>query len=153
MRIQPTRRWKNEEGASLLEFSFVAVLFIMVLLFVVELSRMVLVYTALNQAARAGTRYAIVHGGVRSGTLGTTADSPSGPTNYSQIQTVTKNFASTGLLNPNNVTVAVAYPDGTNLPGSAVTVTVSYTYDPLVSYFGSVLNKTMGSTSEGVIVF
>jgi len=50
-------------------------------------------------------------------------------------------------------TVTVNYPNGSNAAGKRVTVTVSYPYDPIVPYFSTILNKTMGSTSEGIITF
>jgi len=154
MRVLRMKCLRSDSGSSLVEFAFVAVLFIIVLLSVVEMTRMALVYTTMTQAARAGARYAIVHGGERTGSG---VDGPSGiacaPTSCTQINTVVQNFASAGLLNTDDLTVTVSYPDGANTVGSRVNVTVSYTYDPLVSYFGSVLNKNLGSTSQGVITF
>ncbi len=148
------RRWKKDEGASLVEFAMVAFMFIMVLLSVVEMGRMILVYTSIANAARAGSRYAIVHGSDRTGSG---IDGPSGPscapTSCTQINTVVRNYAGTGLLNSSNVTVTVAYSNAKNDPGQTVTVTATYTYDPLIGYFGSILNKTLGSTSQGVITF
>ena len=52
-----------------------AVLTVIMLLFVVEMGRMLLVYTTVANAARAGVRYAIVHGSTR--TAGSTVDSAS----------------------------------------------------------------------------
>lgn len=154
MRTLNIRRFKREEGATLVEFSLVAVLLVIVLLSVAEMGRMVLVYTTMANAARAGARYAIVHGGERTGSG---ADGPSGPScgpsSCTQINTVVQNFAAAGLLNSSNVTTTVSYPDGTNTAGSRVQVTVSYTYDPLLRRYASILNKTLGSTSEGVITF
>jgi Flp pilus assembly protein TadG len=124
-------------------------MFIIVLLGVVEMGRMVLVYTTLANAARAGARYAIVHGADQT-------VSPSGPGNpctCTQVQTVVKNFASAGLVNTSLLTITVNYPDNSNNAGSRVTVSVSYPYDPLVKFFNSLLNQTMGSTSQGVITF
>jgi len=136
-----------EEGSSLVEFSMVAFLFVIVLLGVVEMARMVLVYTALNDAARAGVRYAIVHG----------SDSSSAVAACNlcddELATTVQNFAASGLIHRSSVTTKLTLPDGATKPGSRVDVTVSYTYDPLVSYFGSKLNVPMGATSEGVIVF
>lgn len=146
MKICVAKRWRAEQGSALIEFSLIAFMFIIILLGIVELGRMVLVYTTLANAARAGARYAIVHGG----DLTTGA---SGPGNTAQIQTVVENFASAGLLNTNNLTVTVTYPNGINTAGGLVSVAVSYPYDPLVAYFSSTLNVTMGSTSEGVIAF
>jgi Flp pilus assembly protein TadG len=155
MRTTNTGGWKQNDGATMVEFAFVVILLIMVLLGVVEMSRMILVYNAIADAAKAGARYAMVHGVDRTGSG---IDGPSSATSYSQVQTVAKNYAAAGLLNSNNVTVTVSYPNhsGTvagNYPGDPVDVTVSYTYDPLVGYFSSMLNKSLASTSRGVITY
>lgn len=137
-------------GSSLVEFSLISFMFVIVLLGVVEMGRMVLVYTTVANATRAGARYAIVHGGDRTGSG---IDGASGPGNVNEIQTVVQNFASAGLINTSNLTISVTYPDGNNSAGSSVSVTTTYPYDPLVTYFNSFLSATMGSTSEGVITF
>lgn len=134
----------------MVEFSLIAVMLVIVLLAIVEMGRMVLVYTTVANAARAGARYAIVHGGERTGSGAT---GPSGPGSTTQVQTVVKNFASAGLLNTSNLTITVSYPNGLNTAGSLVSVTVTYPYDPLVPYFSTILSTTLGSTSEGVITF
>ncbi len=144
-------RWKMDEGSSLIEFSLIAFTFIFVLFGIVEMGRMVLVFTTVANAARAGARYAIVHGGERTGSG---VNGPSGTTcPCAQVETVVKNFASTGLVDTSRLTINVTYPNGTNTAGSLVSVTVTYPYDPLVGYFNSMLSKTLGSTSQGVITF
>jgi Flp pilus assembly protein TadG len=150
MRRRGIEPWRADRGSTLIEFSLVVFMFIIVLFGVVEMGRMVLVYTTMANAARAGARYAIVHGGdqTASGVNG-----PSGPGNTTQVQTVVRNFASAGLLDPTRLTITVTYPNGVNSAGSPVSVTVTYPYDPFVSYFNSVLAVTMGSTSQGVITF
>jgi Flp pilus assembly protein TadG len=150
MRVRGVRRWSMDQGSNLVEFSLIAFMFIIVLVGIVEMGRMVLVYTTVANAARAGARYAIVHGGDRTGSG---YDGPSGPGSTTQVVTVVKNFASAGLLNTANLTITVAYPGAKNTAGYPVTVTVTYPYDPLVRYFNSLLATTMGSTSEGVITF
>jgi Flp pilus assembly protein TadG len=147
--------WKREEGDTLVEFSLVAFLLIMILFGVVEMSRMILVYTTIADAARAGVRYAMVHGGDRSGSGSTGPSGPSSGTSCTcpEVQTVVNAYAAAGLINTANVTTTVTYPDSTNLPGSHVTVAVQYTYNPLVSYFSPSLTKTLSSTSQGVITF
>lgn len=151
MRINCLRRGKLDQGSTLVEFSLVAFMFIIVLFGVVEMGRMILVYTTLAQAARAGARYAIVHGAERTGS-GVTG--PSGPTcPCPQVQTVVTNFASAGLLDTSKLTINVTYPNGTSTAGSLVSVTVTYPYDPLVTFFNSMLSTTMGSTTQGVITF
>lgn len=150
MKIRDGRRWKMEQGDSMVEFTLIAFMFIMVLLGVVEMGRMVLVYTTVANAARAGARYAIVHGGERTGTGAT---GPSGQGSTTQVETVVKNFASAGLLDTNKLTITVTYAGGLNTAGSLVSVTVTYPYDPLVRYFNSMLSTTLGSTSQGAITF
>jgi hypothetical protein len=113
---------------------------------------MILVYTTVAHSARAGARYAIVHGAQRS--TGTGADGSSGPTcPCSQVETVVTNYASAGLLDPSRLTIDVAYPDSSNAIGSRVDVTVTYPYNPMIGYFSAALSKDLSSTSEGIIEY
>ena len=147
MRRLAAIRWSRDRGATLVEFAMVVFLLIIVLLSIVEMGRLVLVYTTMANAARAGARYAIVHGGdLSSGASGPAADPAA-------VITVVKDFASAGLLNTDNLVVHVTYPSGLNTAGYPVVVTTSYVYDPLVSYFDSSLSVMLGSESEGVITF
>jgi len=145
------RRGKHihDRGQTLVEFSIVALLSVILLLSIVEISRMALVYTTVANAARAGARYSIVHGGTRTGSG---VDGPSGPApNPPQVITVVKNFASAGLLTTANLIITVNYPGASNAPGQLVSVTVIYPYDPLTTYFP--LRVRLGSMSQGVIAF
>jgi Flp pilus assembly protein TadG len=142
-------RWRENRGSSLVEFALISFMFVMVLAGVVEVGRMVLVYNTIANAAREGTRYAIVHGADQT-------VSPSGPGNpctCTDVKTVITNFASAGLINTSAMTITVSYPDGNNNAGSHVSVKVLYTYDPFVNFFNSLLNTTLGSTSQGVITY
>jgi Flp pilus assembly protein TadG len=152
----PRRKCRACNGQTLVEFSVVALLTVIMLLFIVEIGRMLLVYTTVANAARAGVRYAIVHGNTR--TTGTTVDNASGPaSDPAQVLTVVKNFASAGLLTTSLLVVHVTYPDqpqpllAANAPGQYVTITVVYPYNPLITYFSKTLR--LGSQSQGVIVF
>ena len=137
-------------GQGLVEFSLVAVMLVLMLLFIVEISRMVLVYTTVANAARAGMRYAIVHGSSRA--TGLTVNSASGPgADPAQVLTVVNNFASAGPLRRGLLVVHATYPGSSNAPGQIVVVTAVYPYDPLTTYFYKSLR--LGSTSQGVIVF
>jgi Flp pilus assembly protein TadG len=132
------------------EFSLVALLTVIMLLFIVEMGRMLLVYTTVANAARAGLRYAIVHGSTRA--AGSTLDSASGPgNNPAQVLTVVSNFASTGLLTTSLLVVNVTYPGASNAPGQSVNISVVYPYNPLTTYFAKTLR--LGSATQGVIVF
>lgn len=141
-----SERTRSERGSSLIEFGLIAVLLVMVLFGVVEICRMFLVYNDVAHAARAGVRYAIVHG----------SDNPASTTD---IQTVVKNFLSSAPMDTASagLTVNVDYPDTVGgatckNPGCRVQVTVAYTYDPFVSYF-SMSGISLHSTSKGVITF
>jgi Flp pilus assembly protein TadG len=142
-------RWREDRGNNLVEFALISFMFIMVLAGVVELGRMVLVYNTIANAAREGTRYAIVHGADQT----STPSGPGNPCTCTAVNTVITNFASAGLINTSAMTITVAYPNGNNNAGSPVTVKVLYTYDPFVGFFGSLLNVTLGSTSEGIITY
>jgi len=142
------QRWRR--GQSLVEFSVSAFLIVVMLLFVAETGRMLLVYASIANAARAGVRYAIVHGSSRS--AGVTIDSASGPGNDpGPVLTVVRNFAGIGLLSTNLLIVHVTYPGASNAPGQQVKISVVYPYDPLTTYFSKTLR--LGSVAEGVIVF
>jgi hypothetical protein len=114
------------------------------------MGRMLLVYTAVANAARAGLRYAIVHGSTRA--AGSTMNSASGPgNNPAQVLTVVSDFAGSGLLTTSLLVVNVTYPGGSNAPGQNVTISVVYPYNPLTTYFSKTLR--LGSATQGIIVF
>lgn len=139
------RRLKHSEGSTLVEFSLVLLMLLIAIFGIVEMARVVLVYTTIANSARAGARYAIVHGGdLTSGASGTGNDAA--------VKTVVKNFASAGTLQLADSNITVTYSPS-NTAGSTVTVKVVYTYSPLLAYFDSLLNVRLGSTSQGVITF
>jgi Flp pilus assembly protein TadG len=144
------RRLTLRRGQSLVEFSVVTVLTLIMLLFIVEMARMVIVYTAVANAARAGVRYAVVHGSSRP--VGTAVYDASGPAaNPAQVLTVVNDFAGCGMLTTSLLVINVTYPNASNAPGQPVNITVVYPYDPLTTYFTKTLR--LGSASQGRIVF
>ena len=151
MRNRGTSWWKADEAAAWWSLALIAFTFIILLLSVVEMGRMLLVYTTIANAARAGARYAIVQ--VESELEAASTDRAARPAPARKWTESYKNFASAGLVTTSNLTITVAYPDGTNTAGSRVTVKVMYPYDPLIRFFSSMLGTTMGTVSEGVITF
>ncbi len=144
----PIRR--SSAGQSMVEFSLVCFMVGVVMLAVIEIGRMMLVYTTVANAARAGARYGIVHGSSR--TSGASMSNASGPgNNPAQVVSVVTDFAAAGALNTARLVVTVTYPGGSNAPGQLISVTARYPYDPLTTWFS--LRVTLGSTTEGVIVF
>jgi Flp pilus assembly protein TadG len=123
----------------LIEFALSALMLIILLFGVFEITRMLLVYTTIANSARIGTRFAIAHGS-SSGTAAATA---------SDVQAVVTNYLGTAPMNTGSALISVTGAGGAI--GSTVTVTVNYQYDPFMTYFP--LNVYLASTSQGVIAF
>jgi Flp pilus assembly protein TadG len=153
---------KSEQGNATAEFALISVMFIMLLLGVIEMGRMILVYTTIAHAAKYGERYAIVHGYFRTGSTDTTNTGPTA----TDIRTQVQNFSGIAPLTPGNVNVAVNYPglsgetycsgatgELANATGCPVQVNVTYPFTPLLGYFNAMLSVNLSSTSEGVITY
>ena len=102
MRPNQINRVSKRRGQTLVEFSVSVFMFVMLLIGVVEICRIILVYTTIANAARAGVRYAIVHG---------THNPPA-----TSVATIVNNYLGPGSVNTGTATVNVEYP-GT--PGCA----------------------------------
>jgi Flp pilus assembly protein TadG len=140
----------RQRGSTLIEFSIVSLLLFTVVFATIEFNRMLLIYTAVANAARAGARYAIVHGSSRTGTG---VDAASGPgANPSQVVTVVQTYAGASPLNPSRLTIHVTYPNSSNAPGNLVRVAVTYAYDPF-TWSTLPLAVNLGSQSQGIIEF
>lgn len=144
----------RERGATLVEVPFAFLWVFLVIFGLVESGRLMLAYTTLAQAARAGTRYAIVHGSYRTGSG---MDGPSGPGNTANVEAVVKNVTTPAGLPATKVTVYDSgtepmYPDGTNDVGARVRVKVSYSFTSLVPLVAP-FNVTIGGASAGVICY
>ncbi len=126
-------------GQTLVEFALVGFMLIAVILSVVEVSRLMLVYTTVADAAREGARYAIVHG----------SDSSS-PAAASDVIQAVRSFAGGGLVTSSLLNITVS-PDPVGTAGTSVTVQVTYPYDPFTTYFP--WGVTLGSKSQGVVTF
>ena len=157
------RRGARRCGSAQIELALVLLLLCLLLVVFIDFGRMLLVYNAVANAARAGVRYAMVNGNgqyTRPG-LGP-ADNPP------EVVAVIKNFVSSGMLRTSSFAtsctpsgdsrICVTYPGGTfncsgalNAPGCPVDVTVVYRYDLLLNYFP--LNVRLGSRSRGVITY
>jgi Flp pilus assembly protein TadG len=139
------RRLQHAEGSTLVEFGLTVLVLLILIASIIEMGRLVLAYTTVANSARAGARYAIVHGGdLTSGASSSTDDSA--------VKTVVKNFAGAGTIQLVDSNITVTYsPD--NLAGSTVTVKVVYTYSPMFGYFSSLLGVHLGSTSQGIITY
>ena|SRR5690242_5506490 len=139
------RGLRHSEGATLVEFGLTILVLLILVAGIIEMGRLVLAYTTVANSARAGARYAIVHGGDLTSGASSSADT-------SAVKTVVKNYATAGTIQLVDSNITVTYsPD--NLAGSTVTVKVVYTYSPMFGYFSSLLGVRLGSTSQGVITY
>lgn len=154
----PGRRRSRERGRgqALLEFALVAPIFFFILFAILEFGRAVYVTQVLNNAAREGARYAIVHGaasqcpsGPFPAAYGT--DNPCDPTGDLYVVPKVKSFA---IAIPNTETAdfavsvrwcaddgdvgdcpdtnSVARGDGSNDRNETVVVSITYIYRPLL---------------------
>lgn len=131
-------------GQSTLEFGLSSLLLLLLMFGVFEMSRMLLIFTTVNNAARAGARFAIVHG----------ADNPPAT---NQIQTLVKGYLSAAPMNTANPNLVITVSGAGGTVGSTVSVSVTYPYDPFIGFytkfFGSTNSFNISSTTTGVITW
>jgi Flp pilus assembly protein TadG len=155
---QSTRRTRSrllrEEGSSIVEIALSMIVLSMILFGLLRMCMALYTYHFVSDAAREGTRYAIVHGSACQ------VSGVSCTVTTAQIQTYVKNLGFPGI-NPAAITVTTtyaAYPAGTtcspsaacNNPGNLATVTVQYVF-PLSIPYVKTRTLTMSSTSAMVI--
>ncbi|HTU51110.1 MAG TPA: TadE/TadG family type IV pilus assembly protein [Acidobacteriaceae bacterium] len=144
----------REQGASIVEMAFSMLILLAIMFGLIEACFALYTYHFISDAAREGSRYAIVHGSAcLNGGVSCTATTD-------QIQTYVENLGFPGI-NPSNMTVTTTYapyPAGgtctpsaaCNNPGNLATVTVNYNF-PLSIPFVSSSVIAMSSTSSMVI--
>jgi len=131
------------KGSSLIEFTFLLLPLLGLIFGSVEMDRMLLAYNSVGESARAGVRYAAVHGWYATGT-GTCTSA-----NTTDVINVVKTFAGMGILNPNLVNATVTCANRN--VGSVVSIAVSYPYDPFTSFFP--LSVTLTTVASGTFAF
>jgi Flp pilus assembly protein TadG len=152
-------RWHEEEGQSLVEMAMSLTILLTFVFAVWEIGFGLYSYHFVSEAAREGTRYAMVRGS----SLGTNCAAPGPPTCIAQsadIQTYVKDLGFPGI-NPTLMTVTpswAGYPTGTtcspsaacNNPGNLVTVKVQYNF-PLNVPFLPAHTYSLSSQSAMII--
>jgi Flp pilus assembly protein TadG len=172
-RLRQLRR-KGEQGVGLVEYAFILIIFLTLILGISGFGQMLYVYHAVNNAAKEGTRWAAVNGatcGDDSSCNGTNGMN-SGPASLAQIQThvtaqlpasldqsivaVTANWSApsappgTPAMSPPICTTAVGGTPATpNAQGCTVSVQVSYPYNFYFPFIPTTTATTAPCTSAG----
>ncbi len=136
----------GERGSALVEFAIASTVTLMMIFGIIDYGRGLYTYHLVSNAARAGSRYAIVRG---------SACTVAGcPATSDQIQTFVRGLAPG--VDPAQLTVTTSWPGnaagcagGANDPGCPVTVTVAYPFKFLVRLMPSF---TMQMTSASTMV-
>ena len=117
----------GRRGQALVEFALVAPIFFLLLFAIIDFGRYVYYVEILNNAAREGTRYAIVHGELSIAPTGPPGD-PSG----AAVREVVRKYA-VGVIGDSTVLdIQPSWPDGDNVRESLVTVIVTYQFRSLI---------------------
>jgi hypothetical protein len=135
---------REQTGQTLVEFTLIFLLFIMLLFGIVEGGRLIYDFGIVSQAAREGVRYASVRG--------STCKLPGGPS-CTATEAEIKNYVvgkAIGLLTTANVAVSwPGPPTGSTAPGKIISIQTTYPFTPLVWFIPSV---TLRSQSQMVII-
>ena len=134
---------RRESGQAIVEFALTALIFLTLLVFILDGSRIFWQYLTVTEAARVGARYAIVHGA-----QSTPTTEKVGPGDYTAL---TKEIKRTAVgLDPATLTVTPTWPTG-NGSGSSVTVIVTYSVQPITRLFWPGQTFTFSAQSTMVI--
>jgi len=131
--MRKRRQQARFQGQTLVEFALVLPVMILIILGVVEYGRAYYTASLLQNAAREGARYGILHP--------TWIDSDDNP-DPNNITARTRQFI-VGL-DVNKLTITVSFPDGTTTRGSRLRVTVTY---PCQSFVPFLRNYTLRGQS------
>jgi Flp pilus assembly protein TadG len=124
----PRMARRRTRGQALAEFAIVAPVFFLLIFAILDFGRYVYYVQVLNNAAREGARYAIVHGSNSFQPAGPNPDDPA-------VDSVVRNYA-VGVTGASALTVSSVWGTPPNPPtnnrGSKVDVSVSYAFHPLI---------------------
>jgi Flp pilus assembly protein TadG len=123
--LEPAQRAHGERGSALVEFAMGSTIALTVLFGIIDCGRALYTYHAVSNAARLGSRYAIVHG--------SSCALAGCPVSASALQTYVRDL--TPAIDANSLTVTPAWATAPGCPGAPfqaagcqVTVTVTYPF-------------------------
>ena len=122
------RTERRPRGQALVEFAFVVPLFLLLMFAIIDFGRYVYYVQVINNAAREGARYAIVHG-----SKGIPATGPgSSDSGGDKVKSVVRNYAIGVIGSDADLVIDPQWPDGTNVRESTVRVAVTYGFRSLI---------------------
>jgi Flp pilus assembly protein TadG len=150
----------DEEGSAIMETAMSIIILLTFMFGVMEGSLAIYSYHFISEAAREGTRYAIVRGSTAGAACGTSYNSYDCMASSGNIQSYVQNLGYPGII-PSNLTVSsvwAAYASGNscpasppcNSPGNQVTVKVTYSF-PLNVPFIPPHTYSMSSSAAMII--
>jgi Flp pilus assembly protein TadG len=139
---------RGENGETLVAFAVTLPILLSFLFGMVQVCLVFYTYEWISEAAREGTRYAMVHGSTceSSGGVSCTVSGTSGAGSFLSVNSYVSAF---GLpnLGGGTMNVVTTYPDGDEVPPHRVMVNVTYTF-PYKIPFASTKPISLSSTSE-----
>jgi Flp pilus assembly protein TadG len=161
------RHRNRQRGSSLVEFAFIILVLLAMILGIVDFCRAAYAYHFVSEAAREATRWAAVNGSTCAGDGSCDGTSPmnSGPASTSDIQTFVTSLVPPGI-DSTKITTTPTWPvqangpticsTTKNAPGCTVKVKVSYSFSflfPTVyKAFSSTGTITLSGSSEMIVV-
>ena len=135
------RKVRCQKGATLVEFALSwTIFFIITIVGVMDFGRSIWAYNLVSHAARAGVRYAMVHG-----------SQSANPATAADIEAIARKQAF--FLEQSNLTVTTTWEDAASKDaGTDVEVRVLYTFTPLLGVFQAG-TFDLGSKSKKVITY
>ena len=134
------RKVRCQKGATLVEFALTFTIFFLVTIVgVMDFGRGIWAYNLVSHAARAGVRYAMVHG-----------SQSANPATAAEIEAIARKQAF--FLEQSNLTVTTTWEDPSQDAGSDVEVRVLFRFTPLLGVFEAGTFH-LGSKSKNVITF
>jgi Flp pilus assembly protein TadG len=152
------RNMRGEEGAVIMETAMSMIILLTFMFGVMEAGFALYSYHFISEAAREGTRYAIVRGATWGTACGTSYNSYDCTASLGNVQSYVTNLGFPGI-NPSNMTVTPVWSTYTggstcgtpcNSAGNLVTVTVQYNF-PLAVPFIPAHTYAMSSSAAMVI--
>ncbi len=144
-----TAKQRRFRAQNMVEFAIVTPILFLMFFGVMEGGWLLYNQNEITNAASVGARYAAVHGTVEADV------STDNQSTYIVSSTDVKNAILQHLTIPNasNIQVTVSRPDGDMVPGHHVTVTVSFSYRPLVGYAIRSATINLSSSSTSIVYY